>query len=489
MGEWRAVEESGGKWKRKSGVHKRTDRMCSHGGVWSTKRQRRLRSTIYDDEEGEYRRRRAEQEAEERRCVDASCQSRFLPSYQPRRNREIALDLAAAAPYILTSSAHGQRVSRSKSRTHNHDIQVLFACRAAEEDLEGGARLAVGQVPGFALALPFEHLLFLDSHDVTRWWRIHTWSLLPCIRSALKVDDGPDLPSCNILVRENDLNSSSISTPQNYSSLLSSRRLAAGQVPGFALPLEHMLFFDSESNLIYGVCIQESLKPSLTIFHPSSHLGNSTPEVSMQFSIPTPPASAVTSPADWRHGVCEIPTTGSVGSSVWICPRLKVAGSFAVKVQLISVTSPEVGLLGTAMVNAHASGEEAMQGCDESGYIVRMCDPSAMLLPSTRAGCYRVGVHIHADVRAIDVEKACLKHPRYTYTAVPCVIALNVSWEVSLSKDADEGLTGEGDHDGSTCRGQRLVEELGWVSCRRRRGAPKERDLRVEESGDASSSA
>jgi hypothetical protein len=36
--------------------------------------------------------------------------------------------------------------------------------------------------------------------------------------------------------------------------------------------------------------------------------------------------------------------------------RLKVAGSFAVKVQLISVTSPEVGLVGTAMVNAHASG-------------------------------------------------------------------------------------------------------------------------------------
>jgi hypothetical protein len=46
--------------------------------------------------------------------------------------------------------------------------------------------------------------------------------------------------------------------------------------------------------------------------------------------------------------------------------RLKVAGSFAVKVQLISVTSPEVGLVGTAMVNKHASGEEAMQGCDVS---------------------------------------------------------------------------------------------------------------------------
>jgi hypothetical protein len=33
-------------------------------------------------------------------------------------------------PYIHTSSAHGQRV--------NHDIQVLFACRGAREELEGG---------------------------------------------------------------------------------------------------------------------------------------------------------------------------------------------------------------------------------------------------------------------------------------------------------------------------------------------------------------
>ncbi|KAJ7897505.1 hypothetical protein B0H13DRAFT_2521590 [Mycena leptocephala] len=64
---------------------------------------------------------------------------------------------------------------------------------------------------------------------------------------------------------------------------------------------------------------------------------------------------------------------GNVGSSVWICPRLKVAGSFAVKVQLISVTSPEVGLVGTAMVNAHASGEEAMQGCDGKGILPLQC--------------------------------------------------------------------------------------------------------------------
>jgi hypothetical protein len=38
-----------------------------------------------------------------------------------------------------SGSAHGQRVSHSKSRTHDHDIQVLFACRAAREELEGWA--------------------------------------------------------------------------------------------------------------------------------------------------------------------------------------------------------------------------------------------------------------------------------------------------------------------------------------------------------------